>query len=1199
MKIINLFKKDINRNIQGVIKIGQDSDYVIKNELEEYVVTSELKKHFDVFFENYKDAIYTPTDKIGVWISGFFGSGKSHFLKILSYLLSSSFYQGALAVDYFINKISDEKLLKNMREASLVSADVILFNIDSKADSDSNNNKDTIVKVFMKVFNEMEGYCASMPWIAELERRMNKDGIYEDFKEKFKELSGMDWTEGRESYYFEEDSIIGALTQTTKMTEDAARSFYNRAESEYSLSIEEFARKVNEYIKAKGDNHHVIFLCDEIGQYIGNDGNLMLNLQTLVENLGSLCKGKAWVIATSQQDIDSITKVSRDNFSKIIGRFDTRLSLSSANVGEVIKKRLLEKTDVAKEKLKLLYADTSAIIKNLLTFSQDTPEKKLYKDEEEFIDVYPFITYQFNLLQAAFTGIRTHGASGKHLSEGERSLLSAFQEAAMKFENHDDGILIPFQAFFKTIESFLDVGIIVVITHAEENQNLIPFDIEVLKVLFMIKYVEILPANIENISTIMIESIYQDKIETKKRIDESLRRLEKERLIIKNGDEYIFLTNEEQDVNREIREIKIDTSDMIDKIGEEIFSILFGTNKKYRYNDRYDFSFNTLVDDKARGIQKEELGVNVVTPLYASGSDISTQELLSMSIRQQNIIVDMPEDYSYFDELEQALQIDQYMRKNAGKSSLQSIAEIRASKSQEALKRKERCKDLLTGNLRKANIYLNGKKMDIREKEPGERINDAFKDCIEIYYNKLNYITKPFNTLDDLKRVISSDSSSQTIMEGIGLEDDNALALDEMLKFVEINSLRNIQTTVKTLMEHYNKIPYGWKDMDIQGIILTLFKKQSIKLEFGGGVLSKGDSNLLNYVTKRDYLDRTLVKIRNKVGTAVLASTKNLIKELFSTFNMPNDEEGLMAKFKELSEKELNEVEFNINDMLREYKGNRYPGQDILLSGKALFEELIKVNNVEDFYDLLEDKKDELLNYEEDSVDIRKFFKSQRDIFDKAIKMVEIYESNGSYVDDAKINEIFGDIKKIVCMDKPYGNINKLPELSKAFEDKFSQLLERECEPIKRDVKNDFIAVRDEFDRLELIDKFAKKIDDGFNNLINRLDEVNKIPEAISIREESRRLKVYFLQKLGEEQREKVLAQKKRNDLASETENEYNATEKEKVNFVVKQFKLIDPKDLFTGITEFSSLEDIERILDDLREKLKGELEENYIIKIV
>lgn len=112
MKIQDIFAKPIDRDIKGVIKVGQGEDENIKQELEEYVVTRELQKHFADFFSSYKRGIVGTTDKMGVWISGFFGSGKSHFLKILSYLLANKVVDGRSAIDYFEkdNKISDNTL---------------------------------------------------------------------------------------------------------------------------------------------------------------------------------------------------------------------------------------------------------------------------------------------------------------------------------------------------------------------------------------------------------------------------------------------------------------------------------------------------------------------------------------------------------------------------------------------------------------------------------------------------------------------------------------------------------------------------------------------------------------------------------------------------------------------------------------------------------------------------------------------------------------------------------------------------------------------------------------------------------------------------------------------------------------------------------------------------------------------------------
>lgn len=100
MIIRDMFEKDINRSINGVIKVSQDDERSIKQELSEYVVTRELQGHFAHFFESYSRALDVPTDKIGVWISGFFGSGKSHFLKMLSYLLSNKVVDGRPSIDW-------------------------------------------------------------------------------------------------------------------------------------------------------------------------------------------------------------------------------------------------------------------------------------------------------------------------------------------------------------------------------------------------------------------------------------------------------------------------------------------------------------------------------------------------------------------------------------------------------------------------------------------------------------------------------------------------------------------------------------------------------------------------------------------------------------------------------------------------------------------------------------------------------------------------------------------------------------------------------------------------------------------------------------------------------------------------------------------------------------------------------------------
>lgn len=498
MLIKDMFAKRIDREIQGVIIVGQDENANVQQELEEYVVTKELQKHFADFFTAYKKGIVGTTPKMGVWISGFFGSGKSHFLKILSYLLENREVGGKHAIDYFVDdkKIVDRMVLADMQLAANTDTDVVLFNIDSKSDSNGKANKDAIVNVFLKVFNEMQGFCGAMPFLADLERRLTQDGRYAEFKKKFEEEYGESWDSSRQDFDFIQDAVVDVLTGMDFMSEQAARNWCEKATEPYRISIEEFAKRVKTNIDRKGNNRHVVFLVDEVGQYIGEDSKLMLNMQTVTEELGKECNGKVWVIVTSQQDIDSVTKVKGNDFSKIQGRFDTRLSLSSANVDAVIKKRILEKNDTAAQTLRLLYGQKATVIKNLIVFN-DGVEKKLYENEKDFSCVYPFVPYQFNLLASVLTSIRTHGASGKHLSEGERSMLAMFKESAMEYMDYCEGTIVPFHAFYDALENFLDHSHRGVIIKAYENSYINPegkdsdvFAVNVLKTLFMIKYVQ-------------------------------------------------------------------------------------------------------------------------------------------------------------------------------------------------------------------------------------------------------------------------------------------------------------------------------------------------------------------------------------------------------------------------------------------------------------------------------------------------------------------------------------------------------------------------------------------------------------------------------------------------------------------------------------------------------------------------------------
>ena len=213
MKIYDMFQKDIDRQINGVIKVMQTDDENRRQELEEYVITRELRKHFGSFYDHYEQSVDGATDQMGVWISGFFGSGKSHFLKILSYLLANEEIGGKRAIDYFEDKFSFDPLrYAMMRRVSEVPTETILFNIDAK--SPMGKDQDAILRVFTKVFYEHCGYYGDDMKVAALERFLDRQGRLEAFKAAFEAVNTEPWATAREAFAFWEDDVVAALTQT-------------------------------------------------------------------------------------------------------------------------------------------------------------------------------------------------------------------------------------------------------------------------------------------------------------------------------------------------------------------------------------------------------------------------------------------------------------------------------------------------------------------------------------------------------------------------------------------------------------------------------------------------------------------------------------------------------------------------------------------------------------------------------------------------------------------------------------------------------------------------------------------------------------------------------------------------------------------------------------------------------------------------
>lgn len=1077
-KIKDIYKKDISHKVKGVIMAEQWDDKTVYEELEEFVITRELNKHITKFFEAYNDVNENKKDTIWVWISGFFGSWKSHLLKILSYLLENREVKWKTPLKFFNEKLEDEPLLiwDITRAIWNSNIDVMLFNIDSRAGKNSKNNKDGILEVFVKVFNEKLWYCSDIPWLADFEHTLFMKWDYKKFKTKFKEVSNEDWNKIKDNFYFERENVIKALSQWNIMSENDANFWFDGDWANYNMSVKKFAKIIRKYCDKIGDNHKVIFLVDEIGQYIWDSTDLMLNLQTIVEDLWKELTGQAWVMVTSQEAIDTITEVKWKDFSKIQWRFPTKLILSSANTDEVIKKRLLEKTSDAKEELEALYIKKETIIKNLISFSSSTADMKIFKSKEDFSDTYPFIPYQFNLLQKVFEKIRETWVTWSHISDWSRSMLNWYQEAWSSILNATIWTVVPFSSFYNTIETFISNQIKTTIVQAEDNGVLEKKDIEVLKVLFMIRYVKEMPCDLENITTLLVSNIDEDKQVLRENVKASLSRLISQTLIHKNWDEYLFLTNEEQDINKQINLEVIDRADLLRYIWDVVFNGFY-KQKKYSYSVSNNYNYNQLIDDYGYENTKQH---GLVLKISTSYSDTNSESLF---YNKEYALWDirLEDDKDLYENLRNLKKIEKWIKKNSWNNASDTVKLIINNKSKEIDEIRARIRKLLEENIRNWVVSINWKKVD--DIKWTWSVITMFNDilnrlCISVYKN-VDWITRHYSEDEIIKILKSNTIEEQTLIE----VEDNRSSIEEIRAYINTQSDRSIKTSLKMIIEKYISLPYGWNETDISWIIAHLFVIWDIQLKYNEEVLHKGSSYIIDYLTKNREYDKLIVSTKKQTDKRILLNVKSIISENFDRTDLPENEDDLYEKIKSI----FIEEDKKLVNFASKYQIAQYPVKMKFEISNDIITTFTNIpDNISLFTHIIQ-KKEEIEDLEANITTITQFFNSQETIFTDSKEKITFYENELDLFlpeEKEKIDlEKMEEINTILSSSSPYSQIKDLPTLFIDIKRWYNEVLEIRRSDIISHLENIISDVNDEIVKNSLSESFEKKLLSSFEQI--------------------------------------------------------------------------------------------------------------------
>lgn len=977
--INEIFVKPIGRAIEGVIKADDTSH--LATEVEEYVLTNEAAKGLEHVLEAYTN----DTNANGVWISGFFGSGKSHLLKMLAHLLGEidgHKYSRSQVSLQFQAKADDAFLPALIDKADRIAAKSLLFNIDQKATLISKDQNDALLKVFVKIFDESRGYYGNQGHIARFESDLDERGQYDAFKAAFERIAGIPWTQGREQAALEAGHIDQAFAEVNGT---ASPGIIRQYSANYSVSIEDFADAVAAWLIQQPKGYRLNFFVDEVGQFIGSNTQLMLNLQTIAESLATKCNGRAWIFVTSQEDMEKVggdrTKSQANDFSKIQARFKNRLKLTSQDVEEVIRKRLLDKTDAATIDLAAIYATEHANFKTLFDFVEGRHYPN-YRDKQHFVGTYPFVSYQFPLFQSAIEGISDHNIfEGRNSSVGERSMLGVVQEVARSLSYKPLGQLASFDQMFEGIRASLKSANQRAINDAERSPSLPALAVRLLKALFLVKYVDTFKATPRNLAVLVYDRFGTDLTQLGKDVNESLAALEAQTYIQRNGDVYDYLTNEEQKIEQEIKNVDIDGSEVTKKLSDLLTgSIVKATKVVYRKNGQ-NFPIGFKLDGQAMSKQ-HELSLHFTSPDQA----FSLEQIRAHSAGLDELRVVLPsESDRILADLRLLLKTEKYVQRAQGASRTVIEQTILQTKGTQNAEREKEIVERLRTAVGKSTLIHNAGALEVGSTDAVTRIGDGFQQVIAATYTNLSLLGGKLFTEQQLSAFVNPP-------EG-GLFDDTASMLvvpgDDVLAHLEMSGKHHIQVTMKHLVEKYSTKPYGWDQWSIAAVVGYLSGESKVELQLNQKILAR--TEITSALRNTQNYPNLVVAPERVFDPKVVSAFRKFVIEF-------TDDGAISKEARELARAGKEHLDTKLAELKALHTGAGYPFIEQLEDPIRMLDNLCAHKPewfVTDF-----SGADDLLDAKDNLIDPIKAFLNgaQRGIYDRATKFIQSNRSNLAYL---------------------------------------------------------------------------------------------------------------------------------------------------------------------------------------------------------
>ena len=536
-KIKDILSIHLEEDIKSVIDLNQQDDRSVIDELEGFILTESLAKHLADFCDFY----VSNTSQPGLWLSGFYGSGKSYFSKMIGFLLKNPILNGTSIRDRFANKLiglPNASLLQNsINELGRTENHVVLF--DAAKSTGNHGICYMMMGAFLKSLNLNDD------WVGIVEFNLIMSGRYNAFCDKVQEKFGESWTARRKNM----DLVYDTL-EDTMLDGFCSESAYDEMRDAAKQRIQDYdANKLQDDLTRyldKNPNQRIVFMIDEVSEAIAQQKINILDLEGMAESIAALGR-KIWTIAIAQLQLDDVingTNVNKSLLTKIIDRFRNRIPIAAEEVDTIIRKRLLAKTADGNALLQDYYKKKSGQISDI-TNIVGTGLKKT-TDAKTYADYYPFYEHQFKMLQYFLFG--THKLVKTQV--GTRGMLISAFDVLKKEAMADRGIFVHVNASQLCRNAEESVPESLRVRYSQADEHLSDMKLKFVVGHDMLQTIHFLTESgakttVENISRAYV-NCPDDYFDVLEEVKQACRKLSDDEILILSGDEYRITSETQQ-----------------------------------------------------------------------------------------------------------------------------------------------------------------------------------------------------------------------------------------------------------------------------------------------------------------------------------------------------------------------------------------------------------------------------------------------------------------------------------------------------------------------------------------------------------------------------------------------------------------------------------------------------------------------------